>query len=38
MNGKFSKSLSIENVETIPGLLVIYLPVHGDNGDWFKEN
>ncbi|MGP5395875.1 sugar nucleotide-binding protein [Arthrobacter rhombi] len=24
--------------ETIPGLLVVRLPVHGDNRGWFKEN
>ena len=29
--------LSIE-MTPIPGLLVIHLPVHGDNRGWFKEN
>lgn len=29
--------LSIETTP-IPGLLVIHLPVHGDNRGWFKEN
>lgn len=33
----FSKDLSIETTN-IPGLLVVTLPVHGDNRGWFKEN
>ena len=28
----------VEPVETIPGLFVVRLPVHGDNRGWFKEN
>ncbi|HJM04514.1 MAG TPA: bifunctional dTDP-4-dehydrorhamnose 3,5-epimerase family protein/NAD(P)-dependent oxidoreductase [Candidatus Saccharimonadaceae bacterium] len=33
----FSKDLAVETTN-IPGLLVITLPVHGDNRGWFKEN
>lgn len=29
---------SVTAAGTIPGLLVIHLPVHGDNRGWFKEN
>lgn len=32
-----AKELSVRTTE-IPGLLVIDLPVHGDNRGWFKEN
>jgi dTDP-4-dehydrorhamnose 3,5-epimerase len=34
---EFGKSLSIQET-TIPGLLIIDLPVHGDSRGWFKEN
>lgn len=34
---KFSKELRIEETP-IPGLLVVHLPVFGDNRGWFKEN
>lgn len=34
---KFGKPLSITET-TIPGLLVLDLPVHGDARGWFKEN
>ncbi len=34
---QFSKDLRIEQT-SIPGLLVIDLPVHGDDRGWFKEN
>lgn len=29
---------SVTASDTIPGLLVVRLPVHGDNRGWFKEN
>ncbi|MDR1806393.1 MAG: bifunctional dTDP-4-dehydrorhamnose 3,5-epimerase family protein/NAD(P)-dependent oxidoreductase [Propionibacteriaceae bacterium] len=32
-----SAELSLETT-AIPGLLVLHLPVHGDNRGWFKEN
>ncbi len=34
---EFGKELSVTTT-TIPGLLVVDLPVHGDNRGWFKEN
>jgi len=34
---EFSKSLNISET-TIPGLLLVDLPVHGDSRGWFKEN
>lgn len=34
---KYGKPLSIHTTE-IPGLLLIDIPVHGDNRGWFKEN
>ena len=34
---EFSKALSISDT-TIPGLLLVQLPVHGDSRGWFKEN
>lgn len=34
---QFSKELTIEETP-IPGLLIVDLPVHGDNRGWFKEN
>lgn len=34
---EFGKSLSIQET-TIPGLLILDLPVHGDSRGWFKEN
>jgi len=34
---EFSKELSVEETP-IPGLVVVRLPVHGDNRGWFKEN
>lgn len=34
---EFSKQLSIRET-TIPGLLLIDLPLHGDTRGWFKEN
>lgn len=34
---QFNKPLSAANTN-IPGLLIIDLPVHGDNRGWFKEN
>lgn len=34
---EFGKTLSIQET-TIPGLLVLDLPVHGDSRGWFKEN
>ncbi|MCV7431898.1 sugar nucleotide-binding protein [Mycolicibacterium bacteremicum] len=33
----FEKALSTSNT-AIPGLLVLEIPVHGDNRGWFKEN
>lgn len=33
----FGKELKVETTN-IPGLLVVDLPVHGDNRGWFKEN
>ncbi len=33
----FEKELTVEKT-TIPGLLILSLPVHGDNRGWFKEN
>lgn len=35
---EFSKPLTVSAVDKIPGMLVIDLPVHGDNRGWFKEN
>ncbi|MFW7396135.1 dTDP-4-dehydrorhamnose 3,5-epimerase family protein, partial [Rothia mucilaginosa] len=32
-----TKELKVTETE-IPGLLIIDLPVHGDNRGWFKEN
>lgn len=34
---EFSKQLSVRETP-IPGLLILDLPVHGDNRGWFKEN
>ena len=34
---EFGKTLSVQET-TIPGLLVLDLPVHGDSRGWFKEN
>jgi dTDP-4-dehydrorhamnose reductase/dTDP-4-dehydrorhamnose 3,5-epimerase len=34
---EFSKDLTIKET-TIPGLLVVDIPVHGDSRGWFKEN
>lgn len=34
---EFSKALEVTKT-TIPGLLLLSLPVHGDNRGWFKEN
>lgn len=34
---EFSKSLGIQET-SIPGLLILDLPVHGDSRGWFKEN
>lgn len=34
----FGKKLAITEIEAIPGLLEIDLPVHGDHRGWFKEN
>jgi dTDP-4-dehydrorhamnose 3,5-epimerase/reductase len=34
---EFGKSLGIQET-SIPGLLVVDLPVHGDSRGWFKEN
>ena len=34
---EFGKQLSIQET-SIPGLLVVDLPVHGDSRGWFKEN
>lgn len=34
---EFSKELKVQTT-TIPGLLILDLPVHGDNRGWFKEN
>ncbi len=34
---QFSKQLRIEET-SIPGLLIVDLPVHGDERGWFKEN
>ena len=33
-----STGLSTTPVPEIPGMLVIHLPIHGDNRGWFKEN
>ncbi|WP_349829368.1 bifunctional dTDP-4-dehydrorhamnose 3,5-epimerase family protein/NAD(P)-dependent oxidoreductase [Brevibacterium litoralis] len=35
---EFSKELKATPVEQIPGMMVLDLPVHGDNRGWFKEN
>jgi dTDP-4-dehydrorhamnose 3,5-epimerase len=32
------KKLEIREIDGIPGMLEITLPVHGDNRGWFKEN
>ena len=37
MMTEFGKALSIQET-TIPGLLMLDLPVHGDSRGWFKEN
>ena len=37
MTIEYSKPLSISDTP-IPGVLVLELPVHGDNRGWFKEN
>ena len=34
----FAKALAVTEPGPIPGLLVVDLPVHGDNRGWFKEN
>ena len=34
---EFEKKLTVTQTN-IPGLLVLELPVHGDNRGWFKEN
>ncbi len=34
---EYGKALRV-NITPIPGLLVLELPVHGDNRGWFKEN
>lgn len=34
---EFSKELKVQTTN-IPGLLILDLPVHGDNRGWFKEN
>lgn len=34
---EFSKELRVSNT-SIPGLLILDLPVHGDSRGWFKEN
>ena len=34
----FDKTLTVRNIEEIPGLLEFDIPVHGDNRGWFKEN
>ncbi|WP_425548016.1 sugar nucleotide-binding protein [Arthrobacter ginkgonis] len=34
----FAKPLAVTEPGPIPGLLVVDLPVHGDNRGWFKEN
>jgi dTDP-4-dehydrorhamnose 3,5-epimerase len=34
---EYSKALSVGRT-TIPGVIVLELPVHGDNRGWFKEN
>ncbi len=34
---EFSKDLKVQTT-AIPGLLILDLPVHGDNRGWFKEN
>lgn len=38
MGVEFSRQLQVHPVESIPGMFVVYLPVHGDNRGWFKEN
>lgn len=38
MSIEFSKQLTVEPVPSIPGMVVVQLPVHGDNRGWFKEN
>ncbi|MGP5043825.1 sugar nucleotide-binding protein [Glutamicibacter ardleyensis] len=38
MSIEFSKQLQIIPVQSIPGMIVVQLPVHGDNRGWFKEN
>lgn len=38
MGIEFSKHLSVSTVPAIPGMVVVQLPVHGDNRGWFKEN
>lgn len=37
MSFDFNKELTVERTD-IPGLLILDLPVHGDNRGWFKEN
>ncbi|MHA6967370.1 sugar nucleotide-binding protein [Glutamicibacter bergerei] len=38
MGIEFSQQLSVTPVSAIPGMMVVQLPVHGDNRGWFKEN
>lgn len=38
MSVEFSKQLTVVPVESIPGMVIVRLPVHGDNRGWFKEN
>ncbi|EMQ99988.1 sugar nucleotide-binding protein [Paeniglutamicibacter gangotriensis] len=38
MGVEFSKQLRADPVAAIPGMVVVHLPVHGDNRGWFKEN
>jgi dTDP-4-dehydrorhamnose reductase/dTDP-4-dehydrorhamnose 3,5-epimerase len=38
MGVEFSKQLHVVPVGAIPGMVVVHLPVHGDNRGWFKEN
>ncbi|MDR2661333.1 MAG: dTDP-4-dehydrorhamnose 3,5-epimerase family protein [Lactobacillaceae bacterium] len=34
----FEKELKITKIKEIPGMLMVDIPVHGDNRGWFKEN
>lgn len=38
MSIEFSKLLQVTPVPSIPGMVIVQLPVHGDNRGWFKEN